>query len=91
VEDLEHEATVYHRLQLAQGVYVPVFLGAVDLCDLRRVYYYMYVIIAPKIGSQRERELLRHGPALRFTMKFYEKLLNLLFFRNIIESIVLKF
>ena len=40
VEDLEHETAVYHRLQLVQGVYVPVFLGAVDLRDLGRVYYY---------------------------------------------------
>lgn len=40
VVDLEHEAAVYHRLQPVQGVCVPVFMGAVDLRDLERVYYY---------------------------------------------------
>lgn len=40
VEDLEHEAAIYHRLQPLQGVCVPVFLGAIDLRDISRVYYY---------------------------------------------------
>ncbi|KAK3935682.1 hypothetical protein QBC46DRAFT_412796 [Diplogelasinospora grovesii] len=40
VEDLVHEAEVYDRLQPLQGVCVPVFLGAVDLRGLGRIYYY---------------------------------------------------
>lgn len=40
VEDLEHEATVYKRLHKLQGISVPVFLGAIDLRDLGRTYYY---------------------------------------------------
>ncbi|KAK3338662.1 hypothetical protein B0T25DRAFT_561127 [Lasiosphaeria hispida] len=40
VPDLEHEAAVYHRLRPLQGVCVPVFLGAIDLRDLGRTYYY---------------------------------------------------
>ncbi|KAL5866430.1 hypothetical protein ACKVWC_011454 [Pyricularia oryzae] len=47
VKDLEHEAAVYTRLQPIQGVYVPVFLGAIDLRLMNRVYYYdhrVYVI-----------------------------------------------
>lgn len=47
VKDLEHEAAVYTRLQPIQGVYVPVFLGVIDLRIMNRVYYYdhrVYVI-----------------------------------------------
>lgn len=40
VSDLEHEAAVYRQLQPLQGVCVPVFLGAIDLRDLGRTYYY---------------------------------------------------
>jgi serine/threonine protein kinase len=40
VADLNHEAAVYRRLQPRQGVCVPVFLGAVDLRDFGRIYYY---------------------------------------------------
>jgi hypothetical protein len=40
VPDLEHEAAVYRRLRSLQGVCVPVFLGAIDLRDLGRTYYY---------------------------------------------------
>ncbi|KAL5903057.1 hypothetical protein ACKVV7_011365 [Pyricularia oryzae] len=47
VKDLEHEAAVYTRLQPIQGVYVPVFLGVIDLRLMKKVYYYdhrVYVI-----------------------------------------------
>ncbi|KAI6267933.1 hypothetical protein MCOR27_010383 [Pyricularia oryzae] len=47
VKDLEHEATVYKRLQPVQGIYVPVFLGNIDLRLMNRVYYYdhrVYII-----------------------------------------------
>ncbi|KAG6005799.1 hypothetical protein E4U21_007632 [Claviceps maximensis] len=40
VPDLEHEATVYKRLERLQGVNVPVFLGTLDLHALGRTYYY---------------------------------------------------
>ncbi|KAJ6436970.1 Protein phosphatase 1 regulatory subunit 3A [Purpureocillium lavendulum] len=40
IPDLEHEAAVYRRLEDIQGIYVPVFLGAVDLRSLHRTYYY---------------------------------------------------
>ena len=40
IQDLEHEAAVYRRLELLQGINVPVFLGAVDLRPLKRTYYY---------------------------------------------------
>ncbi|ROT38489.1 hypothetical protein SODALDRAFT_333083 [Sodiomyces alkalinus F11] len=40
IRDLEHEAAVYKRLKPVQGIHVPVFLGAVDLRPLKRVYYY---------------------------------------------------
>ncbi|RMI95609.1 hypothetical protein CDV36_016391, partial [Fusarium kuroshium] len=40
IGDLEHEAAVYKRLERVQGISVPVFLGAVDLRPLKRVYYY---------------------------------------------------
>lgn len=40
IRDLEHEAAVYKRLERIQGVNVPIFLGAVDLRSLKRVYYY---------------------------------------------------
>jgi predicted Ser/Thr protein kinase len=41
VDDLQHEATVYSRLQRLQGVCVPVFLGAFDL---PRPYYYDFKV-----------------------------------------------
>ena len=44
IQDLEHEAKVYERLRPLQGVYVPVFLGAVDLQEVGRTYYYYYDI-----------------------------------------------
>ncbi|KAI1120380.1 hypothetical protein F5Y10DRAFT_258558 [Nemania abortiva] len=37
---LEHEARVYKRLKDIQGVYVPVFLGTIDLQPLGRAYFY---------------------------------------------------
>jgi predicted Ser/Thr protein kinase len=40
VQELEHEAKVYERLRPLQGVRVPVFLGAVDLREVGRTYYY---------------------------------------------------
>ncbi|KAK1973496.1 hypothetical protein LZ30DRAFT_484883 [Colletotrichum cereale] len=46
-KDLEHEAAVYERLQPIQGIHVPVFLGAIDLRSMNRIYYYdhrVYVI-----------------------------------------------
>ncbi|KAI1392793.1 uncharacterized protein F4822DRAFT_426001 [Hypoxylon trugodes] len=39
-KDLEHEAMVYRQLQFLQGDSVPVFLGAIDLRDISRTYYY---------------------------------------------------
>ncbi|KAF6807795.1 hypothetical protein CPLU01_15753 [Colletotrichum plurivorum] len=47
IKDLEHEAAVYKRLLAIQGIYVPVFLGAIDLQPLNRTYYYdhrVYVV-----------------------------------------------
>ncbi|KAK5651363.1 hypothetical protein OQA88_12596 [Cercophora sp. LCS_1] len=40
VHKLEHEAEVYEHLAPLQGVYIPVFLGAVDLRTFERAYYY---------------------------------------------------
>lgn len=40
IEDLEHEAAVYKHLHRLQGISVPVFMGAIDLRDLGRTYYY---------------------------------------------------
>jgi serine/threonine protein kinase len=40
VSKLTHEGDVYGCLRPLQGVRVPVFLGAVDLRDLERTYYY---------------------------------------------------
>ncbi|UPL04033.1 hypothetical protein LCI18_014967 [Fusarium solani-melongenae] len=40
IEDLEHEAAVYRHLHRLQGISVPVFMGAIDLRDLGRTYYY---------------------------------------------------
>lgn len=40
VQELEHEANVYERLRPLQGIQVPVFLGAVDLREVGRTYYY---------------------------------------------------
>lgn len=40
IRELEHEAVVYDRLRPLQGTRVPVFLGAVDLREIGRTYYY---------------------------------------------------
>lgn len=47
IKDLEHEAIVYQRLKRCQGVYVPVFLGFIDLRSMNKTYYYdhrVYVV-----------------------------------------------
>ena len=47
IRDLEHEAAVYRRLRLIQGVHIPVFLGAIDLQQMKKIYYYdhrVYVV-----------------------------------------------
>ncbi|RTE73952.1 hypothetical protein BHE90_011614 [Fusarium euwallaceae] len=47
IKDLEHEAAVYERLKPIQGVHVPVFLGAIDLRSMNKIYYYdhrVYVV-----------------------------------------------
>ncbi|KAK4247704.1 hypothetical protein C7999DRAFT_41034 [Corynascus novoguineensis] len=40
VPELEHESKVYEHLRPLQGIRVPVFLGAVDLREVGRTYYY---------------------------------------------------
>ncbi|KAK1948819.1 hypothetical protein LY78DRAFT_687340 [Colletotrichum sublineola] len=40
IKDLEHEAAVYERLRPIQGTHVPVFLGAINLRSLDRIYYF---------------------------------------------------
>lgn len=42
VKDLEHEAAVYRRLQASQGIHVPVFLGAIDLRSMNKIYYFAH-------------------------------------------------
>ena len=37
IKDLRHEAEVYQRLMIIQGVHIPVFLGSIDLDE---PYYY---------------------------------------------------
>ncbi|KAK7415899.1 hypothetical protein QQZ08_012211 [Neonectria magnoliae] len=47
IQDLEHEAAVYKRLGRIQGINVPVFLGAIDLRSMNKIYYYdfrVYVV-----------------------------------------------
>ena len=47
IKHLEHEAAVYERLQTMQGRRVPVFLGAIDLRSMDKIYYYdhrVYVV-----------------------------------------------
>ncbi|KAM3547180.1 hypothetical protein MY1884_009682, partial [Beauveria asiatica] len=40
IKDLDHERAVYERLRPIQGMFVPVFLGVVDLRPMNRIYYY---------------------------------------------------
>ncbi|CZR49931.1 uncharacterized protein FPRO_16136 [Fusarium proliferatum ET1] len=42
VSDLTHEAAVYDRLSPLQGRNVPVFLGAIDLRSINKIYYYFH-------------------------------------------------
>ncbi|KAK2005269.1 hypothetical protein LZ32DRAFT_633654 [Colletotrichum eremochloae] len=42
--DLEYEAEVYERLRPIQGTHVPVFLGAIDLWSLNRIYYFNHCV-----------------------------------------------
>lgn len=47
IKDLEHEAAIYRRLGQIQGINVPVFLGAIDLRSMNKIYYYdfrVYVV-----------------------------------------------
>ncbi|KAK8142902.1 hypothetical protein G3M48_008004 [Beauveria asiatica] len=40
INDLDHERAVYERLRPIQGIFVPVFLGVIDLRPMNRIYYY---------------------------------------------------
>ncbi|RYC77038.1 hypothetical protein BFJ63_vAg20087, partial [Fusarium oxysporum f. sp. narcissi] len=42
VSDLTHEAAVYNRLSPLQGRDVPVFLGAIDLRAMDKIYYFVH-------------------------------------------------
>ncbi|ROT37073.1 hypothetical protein SODALDRAFT_379561 [Sodiomyces alkalinus F11] len=42
IPDLQHEEAVYERLSPIQGRHVPVFLGAVDLRPMNKIYYYAH-------------------------------------------------
>ncbi|CZR37681.1 uncharacterized protein FPRO_07128 [Fusarium proliferatum ET1] len=42
ITDLVHEAAVYGRLSRLQGRDVPIFLGAIDLRPMNKVYYYFH-------------------------------------------------
>ncbi|PHH81579.1 hypothetical protein CDD83_3540 [Cordyceps sp. RAO-2017] len=44
IDDLQHEAAVYERLKLSQGIHVPVHLGAIDLRSVNRTYYYWFTV-----------------------------------------------
>jgi hypothetical protein len=47
IKDLKHEATIYKHLKPIQGIYMPVFLGAVNLRSINKTYYYnhrVYVV-----------------------------------------------
>ncbi|KAK4071103.1 hypothetical protein Purlil1_13520 [Purpureocillium lilacinum] len=68
IPDLEHEAAVYRRLEDLQGIHVPVFLGAVDLRSLDRIYYYdhrVYIVHLTLMswGGESEAQPGRHTPA----------------------------
>ncbi|KAK3943777.1 hypothetical protein QBC46DRAFT_338119 [Diplogelasinospora grovesii] len=43
-QELEHETNVYRRLRSLQGTCVPVFLGAADLRDVGRTYFYDFQV-----------------------------------------------
>ncbi|KAL6881297.1 hypothetical protein J3F83DRAFT_758209 [Trichoderma novae-zelandiae] len=42
IRDLQHEAAVYERLKPLQGRCVTVFLGAIDLGQMNKIYYYWH-------------------------------------------------
>lgn len=62
IEDLEHEAAVYQHLHRLQGISVPVFMGAIDLRDLGRTYYYdlrVYIVHLSFLVGRRQPRLCR--------------------------------
>ncbi|KAK3336941.1 hypothetical protein B0T19DRAFT_454504, partial [Cercophora scortea] len=67
VDDLEHEAAVYRRLQSLQGVCVPVFLGAIDLRHISRTYYYdfrveiIYMMFLSWAGESLDEAVTLHA------------------------------
>lgn len=71
VRELEHEANVYARLRLLQGVRVLVFLGAVDIWEVGRTYYYYFqvhiVVIDPPPHLQDSTDRVHHGTPKRRT------------------------
>lgn len=42
--ELEREGKAYGRMEPLQGINIPVFLGAIDIRDVGRVYYYDYLV-----------------------------------------------
>ncbi|PHH64771.1 hypothetical protein CDD81_4033 [Ophiocordyceps australis] len=47
IREIKHEAAIYDQLWPVQGLSVPVYLGSLDLRDVKRTYYYdhrVYII-----------------------------------------------
>ncbi|KAH8651968.1 hypothetical protein BGZ61DRAFT_500871 [Ilyonectria robusta] len=47
IKDLEYKTVVYKHLKLIYGIYMPVFLGAINLRSMNKIYYYnhrVYVV-----------------------------------------------
>ncbi|KAG7103053.1 hypothetical protein HYQ44_017141 [Verticillium longisporum] len=60
IRDLEHEAAVYERLRSIQGVNVPVFLGAIDLRPMTKIYYYDHRVFE-KMAVRSLQAVHEHG------------------------------
>ncbi|KAK0710822.1 hypothetical protein B0H67DRAFT_635372 [Lasiosphaeris hirsuta] len=78
---LKHEAHVYQQLGPAQGVYVPVYLGAVDLRELGRRYFYaadvhvVYLLLLSWAGKDLCEA--REQPGVGIQAKVVQSLRNL--------------
>ncbi|KAI0165304.1 hypothetical protein GGR52DRAFT_581939 [Hypoxylon sp. FL1284] len=63
IPDLQHEETVYEQLKQTQSITVPVYLGAIDLRDMGRTYYYdhrvyiKYMMFLSWAGTKLDRSV----------------------------------
>ncbi|KAL8931939.1 MAG: hypothetical protein Q9216_007018 [Gyalolechia sp. 2 TL-2023] len=71
VSDLKHEGRIYQRLNSLQGTYIPVYLGNIDLVELKWYDYCLCVVHMMLLSHAGER-IFRLDDAMGMQVKSFE-------------------